>query len=72
MNDELSQPMPAFIHGGDGHHSDTDSSSLDHPNERPRAQHTHSSRRSTQTQHEMASNIGYRNGPSAESGTSSS
>ncbi|KAH3939350.1 hypothetical protein HBH98_238780 [Parastagonospora nodorum] len=70
-NGELSQPMQAFVHGGDGHRSDTDTSSLDHPNERPRAQHTYSSRRSNQSNHDMASNIGYRNGPSVESGTSS-
>jgi aquaporin related protein len=73
MNGEVSQPMPAFTHGGDGHHrSHTGSESLDHPNERPRAKHTRSSRRSSQSHYEMASNNSYRHGPSAESGRSSS
>jgi aquaporin related protein len=68
-----SAPMPAFLHGGDGHHrSDSDNDSLDHPNDRPRAQHTHSSRRSSQSNYEIASDRSYRNGPSAESGKSSS
>jgi aquaporin related protein len=66
---KISQPIPAFIHGGDGHHRSDNS--LDHPNDRPRAQHTRS-RRSSQSNYEMTSDSSYRNGPNAESGRSSS
>jgi aquaporin related protein len=65
--------LPAFNHGGDAHHSsDSSDESLDHPNNRPRAQHTHSSRRSSQSNYDMASDHSYRHGPSAESSRSSS
>ncbi|KAH7406232.1 aquaporin-like protein [Phaeosphaeria sp. MPI-PUGE-AT-0046c] len=64
----LSQPLPAFVYGGDGHHrSDSDDQTLDHPNDRPRAQHTHNSRLSSGSRYDS-----YRNGPSAESGRSNS
>ena len=68
-NEKPSQPSTAFRYGGDGHRSD---SSLDHPNDRPRAQHTRSSRRSSQYYEMTPSNNSYRSGPSAESGRSSS
>lgn len=63
-----STPAPAFLHGFDGHRSD---SYLDHPNDRPRAQHTCSSRRSSRSHYEL-SDRSYRSGPDAESGRSSS
>jgi aquaporin related protein len=65
-------PFPAFIHGGDGHRSDSSDISLDHPNNRPRAQHSRSSRRSSQSHYEVISDNSYRNGPHAECGRSNS
>ncbi|KAF1936533.1 aquaporin-like protein [Clathrospora elynae] len=56
-------PAPAFTHGMDGHQSDH----VNHPDDRPRAQHTHSS-----SHYEMASDQSYRHGPNAESGSSES
>ncbi|KAF2823211.1 aquaporin [Ophiobolus disseminans] len=68
--DKPNQPAPAFIHGGDGHRSE---SSLDHPNNRPRAHHSRSSRRSSHSHFEMMpSDDSYRSGPDVESGRSSS
>lgn len=67
-NGKSGQQGPAFVHGGDGHHrSDTGDSTLDHPNDRPRAQHTRSSRNSSASRYDS-----YRGGPSAESGRLSS
>jgi hypothetical protein len=66
---KISQPTPAFIYSGDGHHRSENS--LDHPNDRPRAQHTRS-RRSSQSNYEMASDSSYHNGPNAEAGRSGS
>jgi aquaporin related protein len=72
FRDQRTVPFPAFTHGGDGHRSDSSDSSLDHPNDRPRAQHSRSSRRSSQSHYEMTLDDGYRNGPHAECGRSSS
>jgi aquaporin related protein len=72
LRDKVPQPFPAFVHGSDGHRSDNSDSALDHPNDRPRAQHSRSSRRSSQSHYEMTPDDGYRNGPRAESGRSSS
>ncbi|KAF1958992.1 aquaporin, partial [Byssothecium circinans] len=64
-----SQPLPAY--GGDGHHS-----IIDHPNDRPRAQHRpssipmHSRSRSRHSQYEEATDRSFRNAPSTESGSS--
>lgn len=62
---KTTKPAPAFHHGMDGHRSDND---IDHPDNRPRAKHT----RSSNSRYEMASDNGYRDGPNAESGQSSS
>ncbi|KAL1796251.1 hypothetical protein ACET3X_004791 [Alternaria dauci] len=56
-------PMPAHIQTFDGHRSD----SVNHPDDRPRAHHKRGS-----LQYEMSSESSYRNGPSAESGSSES
>lgn len=65
------KPPASFHHGGDGQYS------IDHPNERPRAQHglsSYSSRSRSQShpepQYEETSERSYRSGPSAESGGS--
>jgi aquaporin related protein len=68
------QPAPIHQHGFDGHHS------IDHPNDRPRAQHRNISNRSVHSRsrsrsqhshHEEASDRSFRSAPSAESGSSS-
>ncbi|KAB2098909.1 hypothetical protein AG0111_0g12739 [Alternaria gaisen] len=56
-------PMPAHLQMFDGHRSDT----VNHPEDRPRAHHKRGS-----SQYEMSSESSYRNGPSAESGSSES
>ncbi|RAR01164.1 DNA mismatch repair protein MutS [Stemphylium lycopersici] len=56
-------PTPAYMQTLDGHRSEI----VNHPDDRPRAHHKHIS-----PQYEMASDSGYRNGPSAESGSSES
>jgi aquaporin related protein len=66
-HDKINQPMPAFVHGGDGHHRSDES--LDHPNNRPRAQHTRS-QRSSRSHYGITPDDSYRHGPSAESGRS--
>ncbi|KAF1830961.1 aquaporin-like protein [Decorospora gaudefroyi] len=59
-------PMQAYIHGLDGHRSAA--ARVNHPEDRPRAHH----QRRDSSPHESASDISYRNGPSAESGSSES
>ncbi|KAH8710207.1 aquaporin-like protein [Phaeosphaeriaceae sp. PMI808] len=55
-------PMPAFQHGGDGHHQSSNANtSINHPDDRPRAHHTRI----------LGYDHSYRSGPSTESGTSS-
>lgn len=54
-------PTPAYMQTLDGHRSEI----VNHPDDRPRAHHKRNS-----SQSEMASDSGYRNGPSAESGSS--
>ncbi|KAG9189826.1 hypothetical protein G6011_06694 [Alternaria panax] len=56
-------PLPAHMQTFDGHRSDI----VNHPEDRPRAHHKRGS-----SQYEMASESSYRNGPSAESGSSES
>ncbi|KAF2876978.1 aquaporin-like protein, partial [Massariosphaeria phaeospora] len=60
-------PLPTLQHGSDGHYSER--SPIDHPNDRPRAQHRRSSL-SSRSQYEIASEHSYRSGPSTESGSS--
>jgi aquaporin related protein len=70
-----SQPAAVHQHGYDGHHS------IDHPNDRPRAQHrstsaygslhSRSQSRSHHSHYEEVSDRSFRSGPSAESGSSS-
>ncbi|KAF2254872.1 aquaporin [Trematosphaeria pertusa] len=65
-----SQPLPVHQHGFDGHRS---RGSVDHPNERPRAQHRRSSvssRSHPRSHYEDASDHSFRSSPSAESGES--
>ncbi|KAF2440650.1 aquaporin-like protein, partial [Karstenula rhodostoma CBS 690.94] len=71
LSDLPKEPPATFQHGGDGHYS------IDHPNERPRAQHlprsylTRSrSQPYSESQYEEASEQSYRSGPSVESGGS--
>lgn len=71
LSDVPHKPQTAFPHGGDGHYS------IDHPNERPRAQHRQSSysmhsrsHSQPESQYEEASELSYRSGPGAESGGS--
>ena len=73
LSDLPHKPPATFRHGGDGHYS------IDHPNERPRAQHSlssysrHSRSQShPESQYEEASEQSYRSGPSVESGGSDS
>ncbi|OAG10354.1 aquaporin-like protein, partial [Paraphaeosphaeria sporulosa] len=70
-----SKPSATFQHGGDGQYS------IDHPNERPRAQHlprSYSTRARSLSQpyseshYDETSEQSYRNGPSIESGDSGS
>lgn len=68
--DKPHHPAPAFLYGGDGNRSDN---SLDHPNNRPRAHHSRSSRRSSHSHYEMQpSEHSYRSGPDTESSRSGS
>ncbi|KAF2034305.1 aquaporin [Setomelanomma holmii] len=68
LREKPSQPSAAFAYGGDGHHSDDH---IDHPTDRPRAQHGRGSRRSSHSHYEREpSDDSYRSGPSAESGSS--
>ncbi|KAF2000739.1 aquaporin-like protein [Amniculicola lignicola CBS 123094] len=59
-------PQPIFRLGGDAHHSHT---SINHPNNRPRAQHRGSSFSSRMHSAEQESDHSYRSAPSAESGS---
>jgi aquaporin related protein len=56
-------PLPVHMQTFDGHRSDI----VNHPEDRPRAHHNRGS-----PQYEMTSDTSYRNGPSAESGSSES
>ncbi|KAI4712802.1 hypothetical protein J4E89_001777 [Alternaria sp. Ai002NY15] len=56
-------PLPVHMQTLDGHRSDT----VNHPEDRPRAHHNRGS-----SSYEMTSDSSYRNGPSAESGSSES
>jgi aquaporin related protein len=56
-------PMPVHMQTFDGHRSDI----VNHPEDRPRAHHKRGS-----LQYEVSSDASYRNGPSAESGSSES
>ncbi|KAL5406704.1 hypothetical protein PMIN04_011953 [Paraphaeosphaeria minitans] len=73
LSDLPNKPSATFQHGGDGHYS------IDHPNERPRAQHllgSYSTRSRSQpyseSHYDDASEQSYRSGPSVESGDSDS
>jgi aquaporin related protein len=73
LSDLPDKPPATFHYGGDGHYS------IDHPNERPRAQHlpgsnsTRSrSQRKSESQYEENPEQSYRSGPSIETGDSDS
>ena len=81
VSPEPDKPLPAYHHGGDGHQSP---GLIDHPNDRPRAQHRSQSKserdnnrprghhRSTRVRHsDPDSQLSYRSGPSVESASSS-
>ena len=61
--EKLAAPLPVHMQTLDGHRSDT----VNHPEDRPRAHHNRGS-----SSYEMTSDSSYRNGPSAESGSSES
>ena len=61
--DKPAAPLPVHMQTLDGHRSDT----VNHPEDRPRAHHNRGS-----SSYEMTSDSSYRNGPSAESGSSES
>jgi len=65
LEEKPAKPMPVFTMGMDGHQSDSPSSAVNHPDDRPRAHH----RRGSST-YERASDYSYRSGPSTESGGS--
>ncbi|KAF2857035.1 aquaporin-like protein [Plenodomus tracheiphilus IPT5] len=58
-------PLPVFVMGMDGHRSDSRTTAVNHPDDRPRAHHARNS-----STDEPASDRSYRSGPSAESGSS--
>jgi aquaporin rerated protein, other eukaryote len=65
------RPIPACQLGNDGQVSDPDSS-IDHPNDRPRAHNSHSTARSSRSHYTESTDQSYRNGPDLELGSSRS